>query len=359
MRITACGSSKSKTQNEGISARNILKAARRMELLKRAAPEAIAEPAAPQDDLITDADVINYGKSAIKLYNYPMDFQLVRNGQPLDEMQARDAIVNAIISMQPFGPKIKRRMQEDVLDGLDFTLTVQFNRQRMAPSITYTSEGMRKPAMEIPPQIVQQQLASAGVTFTFPEQHRRNPRRIENPDAAVSKEERLEEIRETQPAEYLKHAKQCGFLVNHTVIRIAPPTGKQQGRRKAQVEVYVEGGPFFTTETLRNLIDASGNRVFASMQGYIRELADRSQKRGIAGSSMALAQAVLTFLGIDNQLSVDVNSFEIQSLTSERKIPLTKFANEVLRKLIGHRPDIPAAQIEGEFKKGQSGDSRW
>jgi len=280
-------------------------------------------------------------RDRLDLEGYGTAFQVFRDGVSLGEDEARQAIADEIATppvAERYQQSLRRMMDDDPSGWRNWSTFVEAE----GDGLMFEHGDFRHP------------VRLDGLETVVGE--KQVERRLKNrPKKETAKEERaemlrrkLEDTRDTDEADYLAHANQCGYLVRNTTIRFNR-TGK--GQWSTSVMTHIGG---ISLPTLRGFVDSTGRAALAEIDTHTDQVSDGDSGDGIEAMHKGFARDIVDFL----DLEVDIDAIagqhgEDKSDSGFRSIEHWGGSREeVLRRLLERRRDLDSDRITEWFELG-------
>jgi len=271
-------------------------------------------------------------RDGLKLAGYGTAFHLLRDGMPIDEAAARAAIVDEITTPPAVGG-YQHRMRRD--PGLrDQPASVEIDP---AGGLVFEHGGFRRP-VDLGGLIVARPTETGqGRNRITKKAERKRSQRLQG---------KLDNTRGTKKADYLAHARCCGYLVRNTSMRF-----NSRGRDQWGTSVTTRIGGI-APGALRGFIDSAGKATLAATI----QLSDRAGGVvGVEAMHRGFAREVIDFLNLELEVDIDGIAEQHRGRLDSGFQPIGHWCGgeeAVLRNLIRRRADLNPREIAKWFWRG-------
>ncbi len=259
---------------------------------------------ASEQDWTTAEGIAAGVQSGLRLKGYGTAFQIWRDGVPIDEGTARQAIVDKISSppvMEIYQRSLQRLIHEEGDIGF-YEISVEAE----PPALMFEHGNFRHP-MELDGfEVV------VGEKDVERRRKRRTKKEIGKEEKARRLDQKLEDTKNTDEAHYLVHANQCGYLVGNTSIRFFNAGRGQWG---ISVMTRING---ISLSKLQEFIDSTGTPTLSGVSTHAdTSLADlpraaaeaephcREDEGGITAMHGDFAKDIVDFLNLEFRVEID------------------------------------------------------
>lgn len=234
-------------------------------------------------------------RDRMKIEGYGIDFQIWRGGLPLNETAASRLIIGKVTTrpvadMYLAGIQdMVRQGRDDLIDGTVATrikgtrLMFEHGDFKYPVNFTYSNP-------ELTVVIGQKDVARR--------LKRRNKGDIKREDRSNRLQDKLDDTRETNGANYLAHAGQSGYLMRNTFIRFFAQIEGQYG---TSTETQIRG---ITLPEMQGFIDSAGRETLADVSTHVDTNLEKDGAK-IQATHSDFAKEIVDFLNLEYEVDVD------------------------------------------------------
>lgn len=312
--------------------------------------ERIAAVSAAARDWTTDEGIVAGLQDELKLKGYGTEFQVWRAGVPIDEEEARQAIVNEVTT-SPVVDGYQRSIQKTMLEDREFFDDYVVTAEAEGTELIFEHGGFRHPVRLGELELVVGQKAL--------EKRRKNRTRTEEKaeDRELKLREKLDDTLDVDEGFYLIHANQCGYLVRNTTVRFNASAKDQYG---TSTMTHIAG---ITLVDLHEFIDSAGNETLSMISTHMdpdlvktTEPGKDSAKGGVTAMHSDFAKEIIDFLNLEYLVEIDdIKSSVLESKSDSKFQSIERWGADretVLGRLIERRGKVDSAKIEEQFEEG-------
>lgn len=285
-------------------------------------------------DWTTTEGIAAWLQGQLELEDYGAAFQVYRDGKPLDEGSAREAIVQTMAANMGRYQEALRRMAAKGENPDHYVAEVRYDPQGLVfVHNDFTID------------------LAGGLQVAGP----RKTRRQKPPDKGrvTALEKKRQRIHETSSDDYLTHAYQCGYLLRNTSLDFLR-SRKMQG---TSVKMRIRN---LTLDQLQQFTDAAGDRTLAALSTHEGTHVESDDGASYIYSGwIGFAREVIDFLNLEFLIDIDelkAQHRDVGGDTGFRTLESWGADSEtVIGELVSRRPDIDAGSIRKRFDEGYSG----
>jgi len=300
---------------------------------------------ASKHDWMTPDDIAAGLQDKLELRGYWTEFQVLRNGMPIDEESARQIIIGMVTS-PPIIEKYQSSLQRMNGDADNREAIVEATQTTGGLRFKHGSYG------QLLTDFGEFNVISKGTLKDRLENRTKAEEKAEERATALDAKHR--DIQSTSNDDYLIHANQTGYLLKNVRLDFLR-SPKMQG---TSVKMRIRD---LTLDQLRRFVDAAGHETLASLsthEGTQPGLDDYGQY--IYSGWIGFATEVIDFLNLETVIDIgDIKSQhrDIGGDTGFR--PLSEWGGTVeaaIDQLAERRPDIDVEDIRYWFMEGYGGE---
>ena len=293
----------------------------------------------------TTVEGIATGLRDLELEGYGTEFQIYRDGLPVDEEAARQAIIDEVTAPS-LVEKDQRILQKMTLEGSVNSWTIYVEADP-AGGLAFEHGDFRQPLILGEFEIV------TGAKKVEQRHNRRTKKQIKKEDRAQKLQEKLDDTQNTDETHYLVHANQCGYLVRNTAMRFYN-TGR--GQWGISMMTRING---IVLSKLQEFIDSTGNPTLSGVSTHVdtsleTDVAGEDSEGGVLAMHSDFAKEIVDFLNLEFEM--DIDGIKSQYRESDSRFqPIEHWGGgraAVLEKLLERRKDLDPADITEAFEMG-------
>jgi len=294
-------------------------------------------------------------RDRMRIEGYGVEFQIWRDGLPLNEATAR-RLITGKLTTRPVAETYLQAIRDMVNSGRDDLVDGPVAARVRGTRLMFEHGDFKYPMnfRNSNPDLE----VVIGEKDVARKLKRRNKGDIKREERSNWLQEKLDKTQDTDGDLYLLHAEQCGYLARNTAVRFYN-TGHNQYGVSTMTKIYG-----ITLPELQDFVDSAGNQTLSDVSTHADTSLEKATESGekerdiVEAGHSDFTKAIVDFLDIG--FEVDVDGIKREHAKAEEKSdsrfqPIKHWGadeEEVLKLLIARRSELNPDKIRERFTSG-------